>query len=227
MPNHDSEMQAGEVPDLPRPITDISVQKKNKTRYSLYSDGSFLVGVSEQTLTTLNLRKGSLLTLDLYNQIQKAEEYQGAKDYCLRLLGRRDHSTKELIDKGLRKGLDKKTLQEVTCELEEKGYIDNLEFARRYTKEKYHINNWGERKIQTHLFKKGIPRSHINLVLNEIMSDEASYKTMEKLIKKKAARFSRAEPATRKEKIYRYLAGRGFSPRMIFKHIDHFLNLVE
>lgn len=227
MPNHNSEMQAGQIPDLPRPITDISVQKKNKTRYSLYSEKKFLVGVSEHTLSSLNLRKGSLLTLDLYNLIQKAEEYQGAKDYCLRLLGRRDHSSKELIDKGLQKGLDKKTLEEVTRELEEKGYIDNLEFARRYTREKYHVNNWGEHKIQTHLFKKGIPRSQIYTVLEEILSDEASYQAMEKLIKKRSAHFKRAEANTRKEKIHRYLAGRGFPSRIIFKHIDHFLNLVE
>jgi len=227
MPNHNSEMQAGQVPELPRTITDISVQKKNKARYSLYSEGDFLVGVSEHTLSSLNLRKGSLLTLNLLNQIQNAEEYQGAKDYCLRLLGRRDHSSKELIDKGLQKGLDKKTLKEVTRELEEKKYIDDLEFARRYTKEKFHINNWGEHKIQIHLFKKGISRSQINMVLEEILSDEASFKLMEKLVHKRSAHFKRADAGARKEKLHRYLAGRGFPSRLIFKHIDHFLNLVK
>ena len=53
-------------------VSRIEVQKKDKSRYSVYLDDSFWLGVSEGTLIKFNLAKGQTLT---------PEECQNIRDY--------------------------------------------------------------------------------------------------------------------------------------------------
>ena len=89
---------------LPITITRIQIQKNNKDRFSLYHEDRFLLGIKSQTLVFCSLKKGTLLTNELLETILNTEQYNKAKEYCLNLLSRRDHSVKELILKGIKKG---------------------------------------------------------------------------------------------------------------------------
>jgi len=53
--------QDPELPNLPVKIIRIEVQKKNTFRYSLFGAQGFIIGVSDSTLTKLNLKKGSVI----------------------------------------------------------------------------------------------------------------------------------------------------------------------
>lgn len=144
---------------LPAIISGIQVQKNNATRFSLFADDKFLVGVSEATLTHLNLRKGVEITPSLFDRILDSEEESAARDYFFRILSRRDHSRKELRDKAFKKGYSGNYIEVLLDEFEQKEYIDDRKFALKYTADKFEFNNWGPYKIRTQLFKKGISKS--------------------------------------------------------------------
>ena len=115
--------------DFPITIARIEVQKKNHARYSLYSDTEFILGVSDAALAKLNIRKGSVLTTSLYEQIIKEETFWKTREYLIRLLSRRDHASFELQQKAAKKEFTPEIINQIIEELEQKGYINNQAFA--------------------------------------------------------------------------------------------------
>ncbi|MDX1666605.1 MAG: regulatory protein RecX [Saprospiraceae bacterium] len=213
---------------LPATITSISVQKKNKERYTLHVEEGFLAGVSESTLIDLGLAKGVEVTPSLYRKIQRSEGIYAVKSYLIKLLGRRDHARKELYRKALKKQYPKEVIQSVLDELEEKGYIDERQFARKYASDKYRLNSWGPAKIKAHLLKKGVSRQAAEEGVESAFSEADLDSTLMDLVLKKKRRFLREEnPLKRKEKIFNYLSRKGFSPGTIFEEIDRLMKAVK
>src|SRR5690554_4631081 len=125
---------------LPVKIARIEVQKKNKMRYSLYSEDGFLAGISEAVLIGLNIRKGTLLTEHLLAKMTDTEERNRINEYLLGLLSRRDHAGFELAQKAAKKGFDKEITAQLIGELRNKGYVNDRQFAFKYTADKFNFN---------------------------------------------------------------------------------------
>lgn len=212
---------------LPAIISDIQVQKKNATRFSLFADNQFLVGVSEATLTDLNLRKGVEVTPSLFDRITEAEQIWAARDYFFRILSRRDHSKKELKDKAYKKGLSGSYIEFILDEFEQKEYIDDSKFALKYTADKFEFNNWGPYKIRTQLFNKGISKAVVEECIREVFGDTAIKESMVALIQKKKKRYQREPNEKQKKKIFDFLMRKGYNSNDIFKHMDEFLAVIK
>lgn len=213
---------------LPARITSISVQKKNKERYSIYVEEGFLVGVSESTLINLKLSKGVEVTPQLFRKIQREEGRFAVKSYLMKLLGRRDHARKELLTKARRKDYPDEVIIDILDELEEKDYINEESFAENFTADKFNLNQWGPAKIKAHLFKKGIPKHIIDKTISSYFEDLELKETYKNLVLKRKRRFLKEEnPLKRKKKIFDYLNRKGFRPNSIFKHMDELMDMVS
>ena len=208
------------------PITSIEVQKKNSFRYSIFVENEFLVGVSEQTLLHFNLRVGTQVNVQLLQAIDAHEEKWQLKDYFIRLLARRDHSRQELVQKGIKKGYSKSEFDEILDELEEKKYIRNDVFARKFAHDKFHFNHWGKQKIRMELKKRGIKAHDIEQALEELSKDEILEK-MEYLVLKAKPRFLRAEKSKRRKKIFDFLIRKGYDSAHVMKVLPSLLNKLE
>ncbi len=211
---------------LPSPISEIKVQKKNTYRFSLFVENQFLVGVSDSTLTTFNLKKGTLLTLSLLKDILKKEDIWAIKEYCIRLLGRRDHARNELRDKARKKGFPAQAIEEVLDELTDKKYINNASFAKKFALDKFEFNKWGPNKIRSELFKKGISKAEINRVIDDISASKQT-DVVRDLIQKNKRKFLRAEPAKRKKKIFDFLLRKGYDSNTILTQMPKLLEIIE
>jgi regulatory protein len=211
---------------LPGPITSISVQKKNSFRFSVFVNDEFLIGVSDATLTYFNLRKGVEMTPLLFNKVNEREEIWAIREYCIRLLGRRDHARNELRDKAVRKGYDPANIQVILEELEQKKYINNLSFARKYASDKFEFNNWGAFKIKQELLKKGISPPHIEQALSQIPQEDIR-ESIIGLIEKNKRKYQRAEPSKRKKKMFDYLLRKGYDSNNIMALMPTLLDLVD
>ena len=207
-------------PDLPVKIHRIEVQKKNAFRYSLYSEGGFITGVSDSTLTKQDLKKGMLINRELYALIQNEEQRWTIREYLIRLLGARDHAGHELKLKGLKKGYDSGILDQIISEFEEKEYINNYAFAKKYTHDKFRFNQWGSNKIKTELIGKGIDKKVIEQVLDEEIEHEDVIESIRTLIKKKKPAILRTEKEKRRKKIFDFLVRKGYDSNVILKEID-------
>lgn len=211
-PGNQREMPA----DLPLAVTKISPQKKNPDRYSLFHKKRFLIGVSQKTRSNFSIEKGTLLTEPLYKQLSEAEERSAIRQACLRYLARRDHSSSELLKKVGKKGYRRADILEVVRNLRNQGLIDDRGFAERYVADKIELNRWGPKKIRAKLYQKGVDREIIESVLDNALDDKKLQSACINLVLKRKRHFLREDDLfKRKEKIYRYLSGRGYSGSVI------------
>lgn len=206
---------------LPLKITSISPQKKRRDRFSLFHEKTFLIGVSAQTLIDYSIEKGVELTPFLFDKLRKSEEYQKVKDTFYDYLSRRDHGSIELKQKGSKKGFSPEIMADVLNELDQKGLIDDLSFAQKFASDKAEFKQWGPRKIKSELLRKGIQKQVAEKAIKEITNNLDQQQICVDLLMKKERRYMReTDPFKRKQKMYRYLAGKGFSGNVIKKAID-------
>lgn len=211
--------------ELPAVITSIQPQKKNHNRFSLFHDDLFILGISSTSLLRFRLKKGVEITNTLFSRIVTEEESLAIKDYLLRILGRRDHSRNELMNKALTKGFESKNIEPILDQMELKGTINDESFARKYVADKITLQKWGPVKIKTHLFKKGLPASIIEQSLMEQTEGLQLQQICVDLAFKHKLRFLREKnESKRKQKIIQYLQRRGFKYDTINRALPEILN---
>lgn len=210
------------IQSLPLAITKISPQKKNSDRFSLFNKDTFLIGVSSQTLLDFSIQKGTELTRDLYFRLSTSEEYQSVKDRCYKLLSGRDHGSEELKRKLVQKGFAPAMCEQVVEEFREKDLLNDGVYASKFAHDKYQLKQWGPKKIKSALFKKGVPKAVITDVIKDLKSNINPVETCIELALKRRRHFQReTDTFKRKQKIFRYLAGKGYSSDKIKKALPN------
>ena len=84
-------------------ITKIERQKKRSSRKSIFIDGSFAFGVSDDILLKFALHEGALLDKGTIEKIVASDHEEAAKQKALRFLAIRPRSKREIRDYLLRK----------------------------------------------------------------------------------------------------------------------------
>lgn len=213
---------------LPGAITSIQVQKNNKERYSIFVDGEFLLGVAEQTLLEYNLRKGVKITSAFFRKLQRKEGRFKVKSYMMKRLGRRDHARRELFNKAIRKDYPEDVINSVLDELEEKGYLNETQFAEKFAADKGKYSKWGPAKIMAHLLKKGISKPLAERSIKKAFEDVDLEETFFNLVLKRKRRFLREEdPYKRKKKVLNHLARKGYRASDIYDYLDELMKAIE
>lgn len=206
---------------LPLRITSISVQKKRTDRFSLFHEKQFLIGVSAQTLIDYSIQKGTTLTPELYKQLTHAEDYQKVKDAFYRYLSGRDHASFELKQKVLKKGFSSDLIESVIEEFDDKGLLNDEKFANKFAADKAEFKKWGPKKIKSELFKKGITKNVVEKVIQKLAESLEQDQICVDLLRKRKQHFLREQDQIkRKQKMYRYLAGKGYNGTTISKAIE-------
>jgi regulatory protein len=139
------------------------------------------------------------------------------KESCLRLLARREHSQKELLNKLLVKGLAKDDILAVIDELAQQGWQSDSRYAESYTRHRIQ-KGYGPIFIAYELRKNGIDAVNFEDIMQK-MSD-SWMELLEQVYIKKYGHdllLDRNEWAKRS----RFLMQRGFSGTMISALFDH------
>jgi regulatory protein len=213
---------------LPGVITSITPQKKNKERYSIFVNDTFLIGVAESTLLENNLRKGVEITPSFLRKLQRDEGRHAVKSYLLKLLSRREHARRELFNKALKKDYSANIINGVLDELEEKEFINEQRFAEQFARDKSNLNHWGPTKIQAHLRKKGISKEGTQHALDQAFESVDKKALLSTLIKKRRRHFLREEDTfKRKKKVFDYLRRKGYPPGSIYNCLDELMEMLE
>jgi len=189
-------------------ITKIKKQKRRKNRYNLYVDGEFFEGVDENTVVKLNLYKGKVVEKGDLERIRKVEIEEKLHDKVLRLISRFPKTEKELKDYILKKGYSKEISQKEINRLKEYDLIDDDNYVENYVKSnrKYSI-----RMLKNKLYKKGVPGKIIEKHLSGEDIQKKELKILKKLAKKKFKRVDTLGEKEQKEKVFAYLARKGFN----------------
>lgn len=186
-------------------ITKIENQAKDKGRYSVFVDDKFAFGISELGLIQSKLRIGQELSNDEFEDLKAEAKKDKIYNLVLALIMRRRRSRWEIEDYLRRKQTDDQLAGEIIRVLEAKGYVDDLDFARRWVDNRRLLKSISKRKLRLELKQKRISEDLIDQVLSEDETDELEVLKQE--IEKKR-RQSRYQDET---KLMQYLARQGYS----------------
>ncbi len=137
------------------------------------------------------------------------------REICIRLLTRREHSQRELLDKLAIKGYDHAAVQAVLDKLVSEGWQSDDRFAESYAR--YRIKKgFGPVKITYELGLRGVSGFDLELVILDLA--ESWSDLMEQVYRKKYADEGRL-PQKEWLKRRRFLQQRGFSSEMVNKFL--------
>ena len=158
------------------------------------------------------------MTIDMQNS--SYDPYRKALNTALRILTRRDHSKHELSQKLKARGYAEEVIDEVISKCERFDYINDERTAQVFVRQ-LHRKGYGRKRIRFELNLKGLRGNHIQAILSKSISDADEYQCAEKIFQKHARRFDREKNVLkRKDKLYRFLYGRGFSKMVISELIS-------
>jgi regulatory protein len=142
--------------------------------------------------------------------MSKSAEYLTAKAKLESFCAYQERCTHEVKEKLKSFDLNDEERLELLSFLRENKYLDEERFARSYASGKFVIKAWGRIKIRSHMKAKFVPNELIQLGLTEI-DEDAYVERMKQLAQRKWDELSREKNYwTRKQKVYRYLAGKGY-----------------
>ena len=101
------------------------------------------------------------------------------------------------------------------------NYVNEARYAKTFASGKFRIKHWGRNKIEYALKQKNISAYCIDLALKEI-SDEEYHLVITQLINKKAMQIA-DDQYIKKNKIARYIIGKGFESELVWKLIHEHL----
>ena len=188
------------------------VSRKNEKNVSVYFDNGERLILSEDTFFNSGLRKGDEISEDRFSFFIEQNIIYHIKQRALSFLARRFHSERELLIKLKQKSYKERLIKIVLNELKVKSFIDDQIFANHFIEEKLKRKRWGNNKIRSALFSKGVSASIIDEVLKSFNSEEDQNEAALSLAQKKYDKLRLRESDERKlkQKIISFLLSRGF-----------------
>ncbi len=207
-------------------ITKIEQQKRNVSRFNLYIDDQFLVGISSNTLTKFNLYKGKELDEKTLQQILFQELKQRFLDRAIKYLSRAPKTTFQLKrylgDLQYKKKGDwydevadidfEKIFDEIVEHLKDINLLDDENYATLFVESRIKNKPRGKFVLVSELIGKGVDKEIAKKVCDELIEDE--YDILKKTYFK---RYKNEKLDMKDRKKISYLQRKGFSYDLIKK----------
>lgn len=139
--------------------------------------------------------------------MNNSKEFIECKDSAFYYINKKRYTKKELVDKLIKKEYEQSLALEVADYLEEAGYIDDFDYARRYINDSVKIKKYGLVRIKRELLLKGVSGDVIDNVLNILEPD--THSVLDSLIELKAVKID-INDEKQVNKLYGFLLRRGF-----------------
>ena len=185
-------------------ITDMQIQKKNKTRANVYVDGEFAFALEMLTVMKLGLKIGQEVSEGKLKEAifdsEKSVAFERSMDY----LGRGMKTAKQMRDYLNKKGYDASVVEYVVSKLKEYSYVDDDAYAKLYVERNSQTK--GDRRLKQELIQKGIAVSRAEEYA--VTDGEQALTNATRL----AERYMKNKPTTIKtlQNLQRYLLSRGY-----------------
>ena len=146
------------------------------------------------------------------------DDRKSARQWALKALGRRMHTTHEVRTALSKRGYEIDTVGSVLEELGRQGYIDDLHFTRVWVTSRSANQLHGRLRLLRDLRQKGVPDEMVESVIRESLPDEEEAAIAIKAAEKKHRTMraaGRVSGTKSRDALYRHLRSRGFTTRAI------------
>lgn len=204
-------------------VTDIKPQK-NKKRVNIYLDNKFGFGIDLETFVTKKIKVGLELTDKVIEQIVNESEFQKSYDKILRFGTLRPRSEKEFKNWLTKYKVHESLHSELFNRLKRLELLDDKKFAAWWIEQRKQFKSKSKRELTQELRMKGINSEIINQLITDYVSQQEQVASAKKLIEKRAYKWKMLEGYQKRQKIYSYLASKGFDSDVIREIVGEFLD---
>ena len=199
-------------------ISNISFEKK---KFHVSFDNGEEIKISEDTLVNFGLYKGQEVEEEFVENLKFEDEKSEALLLSYKFL-QRNKTKHQLVDYLYKNKIQRDIIDLVLPILEEKNYLNDEDYARRYLSDALNIKKYGKIKTRYMLMSKGIDKK----IIEKVMEDydyELEYMNALELIEKRISKDETDPKIINSAK--NYLQGRGFEFEIINFTLDDYLGV--
>jgi regulatory protein len=203
-------------------VTKLQPTKRDPNRVMIRVDGKVVATLPRDVIESLGVMVDTEWTASLAERVDVAVDADKARKYAMNALGRRALSCGELADRIKRRGHSQAVADRVVEELIERGYLDDLAYARAVIRSERARKPAGPSLLRAKLFKKRVGRSVIDRAIAEADADYDQIDAARALAERRlrTAAMQKADAETRKRRLWGLLARRGFNVDTIRSAMD-------
>ena len=206
---------------MPGIVSALEVQKRNKERVNVFLDGEYAFSLA--MIEAARLHKGQVLSDEEIADLQARDAIEWATDLAVRYLSYRPRSIHEIRQHLTRKELTPQAVDAALDRLEKLGYVDDLAFARFWVGNRDDFRPKGPLALRQELREKGISKSISDQAIGELDFQDAAYRAAYK----QAARYRDLDRRAFQQKMYPFLARRGFLAETVRDVLDRLMDELE
>ncbi len=200
-------------------VSKIEQQKKRKSRFNVFVDGKFLVGVSEKDLVEAGIYKDKELSQKDLENLKKESLKTKVKEKALKLLSIRPRSVLELTEKLEEKGYPTSEIKKTISYFKKEGLLDDKKFAHLWVENRKKFKPLGKRRLSLELRRKKIKEDIIEKEISKIKSKEEVEQAKD-LAGRRVKLYNNLEKLKKREKIIDFLSRRGYNWDVIKEAIE-------
>lgn len=185
-------------------VTDMEVHQRDKERVRLFLDDEYVLDLP--LMEAARLSRGQTLTDSEVDQLADARRLQRAYDLALRYLSYRPRSTEEVRRHLAKKQLPDSRIAEVLERLRQRGYVDDMEFARYWISSRDRFKPMGLRALKYELRQKGVDDEIVDASLAEVDEEASAIRAAQT----RMSRYRGSSPQAFRHKLSAMLRRRGF-----------------
>lgn len=198
-------------------MTITSVEKlRNKDMVRVFIDDEYSFTIPTEYYLKSNLYEQTEITEEQLDHIRGRILVEAAKEKAVRFLTKKDRSQEEIISKLKEAGFDYNIALKAAEELRTIGYLDDSRYALKYINDRIRTKALSRKAVAYELERKGIDPEIIEKALSEFEIDDFEIALRE--AKRKFGKYDMSDEKTA-QKVYRFLAHRGFSHEITVKVI--------
>ncbi len=200
-------------------VTSIVEHAKRRGRFVIVSGATEVATVTAEVISELQIHVGKALDVRTLDALRVHDRRTAVLDRALRLLSARGCATSEL-SRALLRGKDRPLADDVKWAirgLTEQGYLDDARFADQFVRDRAATRGWGKGRLRQELRRRGVAPSHVEPALSQADEDAAldDSRSALEVARKWRRTHSARDPDRDRQRLYGFLARRGFSPDVI------------
>lgn len=204
-------------------ITSISQGKNNRKR--VYVDDAFVFALYPRELMQYGLKEGQPVSRELLDKVFDECVLRRGKLRAMNLLQARDYTRQGLRVKLMQSEYDETVIAQVISYLDDYHYLDDVRYAREYIS--FKKSKKSQRQIEQALMEKGVSRDDIRQAFFELSEEynleQEEQELLKRLIEQKLRCLKPSEEEqVKRVKVYRFLAGKGFSSSAIKEAMEQY-----